>query len=324
MGTAGVKGIGFGTWSWGNKLLWGYSQRQHDPILQATFEQAVRAGLSLIDTADSYGTGQLNGRSELLLGRFVESLPIQQRQRLTIATKLAPYPWRLGRSGFNRAFKASQRRLQGHVKRVQLHWSTARYAPWQEGPLLDGLADLAAQGNGLEVGVSNVGPQRLRWIHARLAERGVKLISVQVQLSLLARQPLQDKQVMAVCRDMGIELLAYSPLALGLLTITPGEMPQPATRLRRGLFNRLLPGSLDLRQGLADIARHREVSQAQVALNWCRAHGATPIAGLRTPDQAIDVSGALAWMLEAEEIKKLDALAKDCAVGMPANPFQSR
>ena len=119
----------------------------------------------------------------------------------------------------------------------------------------------------------------------------------------------------------------FSPLdglALGLLTITPGEMPQPATRLRRGLFNRLLPGSLDLRQGLADIARHREVSQAQVALNWCRAHGATPIAGLRTPDQAIDVSAALGWMLEAEEIKKLDALAKDCAVGMPANPFQSR
>ena len=324
MGDAGVKGIGFGTWSWGNKLLWGYSSEQHDQSLQSTFEHAVRAGLRLIDTADSYGTGKINGRGELLLGRFVEALPIQQRQGLIIATKLAPYPWRLGRKGFDRAFQASQQRLQGHLQRVQLHWSTARYAPWQEGPLLDGLAELAAETNGLEVGVSNVGPQRLLWMHARLAERGVKLISLQVQLSLLAPHPLMEKQVLSVCKEMGIELLAYSPLALGVLTIPPGKLPQKATLLRNGLFRRLLPESLCLRQGLSDIARHREVTQAQVALNWCRAHGTTPIAGLRTPEQAHDAAAALSWMLDSEEKQRLDKLSKNCAVRMPVNPFQSQ
>ena len=109
--------------------------------------------------------------------------PSSQSQRTRPSTRaeaggelnLAPFPWRQGRRGLDRAFNASQKRLGGYLKRVQLHWSTARYAPWQEAALLDGLADLVQAQQVDELGVSNVGPRRLRWMQARLRERGVEL-----------------------------------------------------------------------------------------------------------------------------------------------------
>jgi len=178
-------GIGVGTWSWGNRLLWGYDPGQ-DEQLKACFDRALAVGLRFFDTADSYGTGRFNGRSEALLGTFCAAVPEKLRGEITVATKLAPFPWRLGRDGFARAFAASHRRLQGKLDRVQLHWSTARYAPWQEQPLLDGLADLVAAGEVAGLGVSNMGPRRLRQVHGHLARRGLPLLSLQVQLSLLA------------------------------------------------------------------------------------------------------------------------------------------
>ena len=95
-------------------MLWGYQPERDDPDLAATLSAAVQGGLSLVDTADSYGTGRLNGRSELLLGQFLRAMEPDQSQQLKVATKLAPFPWRLGRGGFKRAFDASKKRLGGH------------------------------------------------------------------------------------------------------------------------------------------------------------------------------------------------------------------
>ncbi|MFM2158093.1 MAG: hypothetical protein RLZZ124_567, partial [Cyanobacteriota bacterium] len=174
MATAALQpGIGVGTWAWGNQFLWGYDPARDDEILAATFQRCLERELLFFDTADSYGTGRFNGRSEILLGRFAGAAEPTVRRRLCIATKLAPFPWRLGRRGYARAFAASQARLQGRLRRVQLHWSTARYAPWQEGPLLEGLADLVLAGEVESLGVSNMGPRRLRQVHAQLARRGV-------------------------------------------------------------------------------------------------------------------------------------------------------
>ena len=323
VGESGVTGIGFGTWSWGNQLLWGYEPDRDDPALAETLEVAVRGGLSLVDTADSYGTGRFNGRSEWLLGRILDRCDGALRAQLTVATKLAPFPWRLGRRGFDRAFSASQERLCGHLQRVQLHWSTARYAPWQEGPLLDGLADLVEEGRVAELGVSNLGPRRLRALHARMQARGVALRSVQVQMSLLAPEPIQFDGLKTTCADLGIDLLAYSPLALGVLTVPPGGSPPQCTRLRAGLFRRLLPASEPLRTAMAQIAAHHQASQAQVALNWCRAHGAMPLPGLRRVTQARDAVKALSWSLSDQDREHLDALALAGQERMPANPFMS-
>ena len=88
---APLNGIGFGTWAWGNKAVWGYDAQRDDARLRTTFRQALSSGLNLIDTADSYGTGSLSGRSEALLGDFIAELPSLRRSQLTVATKLAPF-----------------------------------------------------------------------------------------------------------------------------------------------------------------------------------------------------------------------------------------
>ncbi len=328
----GQPGIGVGTWAWGNQFLWGYQPDRDDAILWTTFRRCLDQGLTFFDTADSYGTGQLNGRSEALLGRFAMAAPAMERERLCIATKLAPFPWRLGRNGYSRAFAASQERLQGQMKRVQLHWSTARYAPWQEGPLVDGLADLVRRGAVESLGVSNVGPKRLRQLHQRLADQGVALSSLQVQLSLLAPQALEPGGTAEVCRELNIELIAYSPLALGLLSrssaafkgSTSTAASRPLTGARRSLFARLEPQVEDLRQTMADIGTGRPGGLAAVALNWCRAHGAMPIPGLRSSDQVDAAAEALSWTLSNNERSALDQLVQATgAARMPANPFQS-
>ena len=317
-----LNGIGFGTWAWGNRLIWGYSQRD-DERIEATFRQAVASGLNLIDTADSYGTGNLNGRSETLLGHFISRLPANRRSELMIATKLAPFPWRLGRRGFDRAFHASKERLKGHLNRVQLHWSTARYAPWQEMALLDGLVDLVHQGLVNELGVSNVGPKGLALMHEHVVKRGVSLRSVQIQFSLLAPASPFLQTFLEFCFKQKIEVLAYSPLAFGILSKPPQFKYIGGTKLRRQVFRSLLDASSSLRQTIHEIAKARDVSMAQVALNWCRGHGTTPIPGLSSPEQATDVSLALNWNLTLEEMQVLDKERDSCSKRMPSNPFQS-
>ena len=266
----------------------------------------------------------MNGRSESLLGGFIDALPASRRSQLVVATKLAPFPWRLGRRGFHRAFDASQKRLGGHLKRVQLHWSTARYAPWQEAALLDGLADLVQAQQVDELGVSNVGPRRLRWMQARLMERGVKLRSVQIQWSLLSPGLAQAQELLDLAQSLDIEVLAYSPLAFGVLSCAPAEEPRPSTWVRQRLYRRLLPESLEIRQLLLAIATERGASMVQVALNWCRATGTTPIPGIRSPRQAMDVAAALTWQLSEAECRALNQTRERCIARMPSNPFQSR
>ncbi len=319
-----MSSIGFGTWAWGNKLLWGYLPEKHDDLLEKTFNEAVNRGLNFIDTADSYGTGQLNGRSEELLGKYLKKLPHSKLKDLTVATKLAPYPWRLGRKGFKAAFTASKSRLQGKLDRVQLHWSTSRYAPWQEVQLIDGLADLYESGLISQIGISNMGPNRLRWIHSRLQIRGIPVKSLQIQFSLLSPATNKYLQIRDACKELNIELLAYSPLALGVLVIPPDETNIPKTSLlRSNLFRRLLPSSLELRKGLHKIACDRNATQAQVALNWCRSHDAIPLVGLRTPKQAKDAGEASKWNLNKKEKESLDLLRNKCKILMTNNPFQS-
>ena len=316
-------GIGFGTWAWGNKLVWGYTAETDDILLKKTFFDAIDGGLDLVDTADSYGTGKLFGQSEKLIGNFLEELPKSKLKKITIATKLAPFPWRIGRNGLNHAFEESNKRLRGHMKRVQLHWSTYRYAPWQEEQLLDGLGDLYEKGLINEIGLSNTGPKRLSFLHQKLKERGIKISSIQRQFSLLTKPTLEDEKIKNICIENNIEYLAYSPLALGILTIPPGKSPKTRTFLRQKLFQNILPKTIELRTLLTEIGKRYSASQAQVAINWVRSHGAKPIVGIRNPFQAKDAISALNWSLNQKEKEKLDFHKKKYLTNMPQNPFTS-
>lgn len=315
--------MGCGTWAWGNRLLWNYTPDM-DTELQAVFDHCVAQGITVFDTGDSYGTGRLNGRSESLLGQFAANYTGAHRDDICIATKLAAYPWRLTRQSMIKACQASAARLQRPVDLVQLHWSTANYAPWQEGALLDGLADLYEQGMVKGVGLSNFGPQRLRQIYPRFRDRGVPIATLQVQYSLLSTYPVTTLDIQAVCQELGIRLIAYSPLALGLLTGKYTDRTSLPQGLRGWLFRQLLPGVQPILQTLTAIATERDKTMAQVALNWCIGKGFIPIPGAKTLAQAKSNAGALGWYLDAGEVAELDAAATRSNKQMVQNIFQTR
>ncbi len=315
--------MGCGTWAWGNRLLWGYDESMDDQ-LQAVFELCVSNGVTLFDTGDSYGTGRLNGRSELLLGRFSREYLGSGKENICIATKLAAYPWRLTPQSMVSACKSSAKRLGRNVDLVQMHWSTANYAPWQEGPLLDGLADLYEQGLVKGVGLSNYGPLRLKRVHQKFAEQGVPITTLQVQYSLLSTYPVTQLGVKEVCDDLGIKLIAYSPLALGLLTGKFSEKGPFPKGIRGLLFRQLLPGVRSLLACLREVAQSRNKTMSQVAINWCICKGSIPIPGAKTVEQARENIGALGWQLDSNEIAELDKAAASADKKMVQNIFQTK
>jgi len=315
--------MGCGTWAWGNRLLWGYTPDM-DEQLQAVFNHCVSQGVTFFDTGDSYGTGRLNGRSESLLGQFAQAYEGDHQAQICLATKLAAYPWRLTRGAMVNACDASARRMERPVDIAQLHWSTANYAPWQEGPLLDGLADLYAQGKVKGIGLSNFGPQRLRKIYPRFRDRGVPITTLQVQYSLLSTYPVKELGIQETCDALGIRLIAYSPLALGILTGKYGEGKPLPSGLRGLLFRQLLPGVKPILQTLSAIATARAKTPSQVALNWCICKGFIPIPGAKTLAQAQQNTGALGWRLDAGEVADLDTAVTRSDKQMVQNIFQTR
>jgi pyridoxine 4-dehydrogenase len=314
--------MGCGTWAWGNRLLWGYDE-SIDDRLQAVFNLCVSSGVTLFDTGDSYGTGKLNGRSELLLGQFAKQYAGANQEKICLATKLAAYPWRLTRGAMVSACQSSARRL-GRVDLVQMHWSTANYAPWQERALLDGLADLYERKLVKGVGLSNYGAKRLRWVHKKFSDRGIPIATLQVQYSLLSTYPVTQLNLKEVCDELGIKLIAYSPLALGLLTGKYTEKSSFPKGIRGVLFRQIIPGIQPLLNCLREIAKARNKTMSQVALNWCICKGTIPIPGAKSVEQAKENIGALGWYLDASEIATLDNAAASSNKKMVQNIFQTK
>ena len=314
--------MGCGTWAWGNRLLWGYD-RSMDSQLQEVFNICVNNDVTLFDTGDSYGTGRLNGRSEILLGKFDRAYQGINKEKICLATKLAPYPWRLTRNSMVAAGKASAKRLGRNIDLVQMHWSTANYFPWQEWQLLDGLADLYEQGLVKGVGLSNYGPKRLKQVYKKMSDRGVSILTLQVQYSLLSTYPVVELGIKDVCDELGIKLIAYSPLCLGILTgkYSQDNLPQG---LRGLLFKQLLSGARPLLDCLKEVAEHRHKTMSQVAINWCICKGTIPIPGAKNPEQAKQNIGALGWQLDRGEIAELDLAAARVDKTMVQNIFQSK
>lgn len=315
--------MGCGTWAWGNRLLWGYEPTM-DQDLQQVFNFCVSQGITLFDTGDSYGTGRLSGRSESLLGQFSQAYQGHHQQEIILATKLAPYPWRLTSGAMERACVASSKRLQRPVDLVQMHWSTANYAPWQEKRLLRGLANLYETGQVKGMGLSNYGGKRLREVHRWFQDWGVPLKTLQVQYSLLSTDPVLKYDVKAVCDELGIQLIAYSPLALGLLT-GKYSLDQPLPKgLRRRVFKEILPNMGELQGCLTELMAQHQKTMAQIALNWCICKGTMPIPGAKNLVQARENAGALGWHLSSAEVEALDCAAGQATKTMVQNPFQSR
>ena len=148
--------LAVGTWQAGNRLLYDYSS-ERDEALLAAWSLARSKGVRFFDTGDSYGTGELEGNAEVLLGRFASTAA----EEAWIHTKLAVYPWRLRPDDFVRACEASLRRIRSRkVALVGQHWSAETYGlGWLQDPAVyEGLSRCVALGLASGVGLSNLGP----------------------------------------------------------------------------------------------------------------------------------------------------------------------
>jgi len=344
-GPIDISALGCGTWSWGNRLLWDYDPSQDEEIYDAY--KAVRdAGVTVFDTADSYGTLDLNGRAEILLGQFERRYLLEEptpeggvagfinqflpkpapnrSQGQQVATKFAPYPWRVFRSSMVQSAKESLARLeQDKLALAQLHWSTANYQPFQERALWEGIADVYDEGLCEAIGVSNYGPLQLQKIAQYMTEREVPLATAQIQYSLLTFKDCKDMN--ASCDSIDCRLISYSPLCLGLLTgkYNLDNLPKFGNP-RRQLFQELLPGATPILNTLEVIAKDMGKSQSQVAINWAIAKGTVPIPGARTLQQAEENLGALGWELSEGMVEELDRAALGIDKPMIQNIFQTK
>lgn len=299
-----VTSVGIGTWAWGDTLFWGYGKDYGVSQVRDAFAATLDAGVSFFDTAEVYGLGE----SESLLGRFMKELgrPAQ------IATKYFPVPWRFTSQSVSDALTASLKRLQ--VEQIELYQVHSPFSFFMsQETLMNALADEVQRGRIASVGVSNYSAEQMREAHGYLAARGIPLAVNQVQYSLLERK-IERNGVLDTARELGVTILAYSPLAQGLLTgkYTPENYVKPTgarqldPRFSKGGLEKIAP----VIQLLHQLGEKYDRTPAQVALNWLIAQGVVPIPGAKTAQQAQQNAGALGWSLNPSEVEQLDQVTR--------------
>jgi aryl-alcohol dehydrogenase-like predicted oxidoreductase len=289
--------VGAGTSAWGDTRAWRYGRTYRDADLRAAFDAAIASGVRLFDTAEIYGFG----RAEALLGRFIAD----SGEAVSIATKFFPYPWRVAGAQLIAALRGSLTRLGvTRVALYQIHWPLGPRSPasW-----MDQLAAAVAEGLVAEVGVSNYSASQMRAAYERLAARGVRLASNQVEYSLL-RRGVESNGVLDACRELNVKLVAYRPLAAGVLSgkYLPDARPPGVRRLR--FRKRLLSDLGELVALLGEIGRaNGNRTRGQVALNWLICQGTLPIPGAVSAAQARENAGAAGWRLRPADVAALSA-----------------
>ena len=300
-----IPALGVGTWSWGDSLFWQYGQDYGANDVQQAFEASLAAGVNFFDTAEVYGLG----KSEELLGQFVQ----QAETPVVVATKYFPLPWRFNAQAVADALTASLKRLQlPTVALYQIHWPFD-FLMGQKA-LMNALADEVKQGRIQAIGVSNYSASQMHKAHGYLAERGIPLAVNQVQYSLFHRK-IESNGVLGAAKDLGVTILAYSPLAQGLVTGKyTVETYQPPTGARR-IDPRFSKNNLSkigpVISVLKEIGQRYDKTPAQVALNWLIARGdVMPIPGAKTANQAKQNAGALGWTLTTAEQEHIGEVTK--------------
>lgn len=292
--------LGLGAWAWGDRVVWQYGRGYSDADLRQAFQTSIVEGIRFIDTAEVYGSG----RSERLTGQFIK----EADQPVLVATKFFPLPWRLTKTSIRSALKSSLVRLGLEtVDLYQIHMPTPLLSPEA---MMEGMLMCVEAGLTRMVGVSNFNQAYMLRAYSTLARHNIPLASNQVHYSLLNRT-VEKNGLLARCKELGMRLIAYSPLEMGLLTgkYNP-ENPPPGNRSVRygSVLNKIGP-LLKLMTAIGQ--DHGGKPNAQVALNWVICKGALPIPGAKNADQALQNAGALGWSLTEEEIARLDAASDE-------------
>jgi aryl-alcohol dehydrogenase-like predicted oxidoreductase len=280
----------------------GTPQSEKDAIIKS----ALDGGVNWFDTAEIYG----GGRSERALSAALETNQIADEDVL-IASKWWPFPRFAG--NIPRTVKTRLKNLSPYTLDLyQVHWPNSLSPPEAQ---MDAMADLFEAGKIRAVGVSNFGPEYTRRAHAALVKRGLGLASNQVQYSLLDRS-IETNGILDIAKELGVSIIAWSPIASGLLSGRFHNDPEALARTpvgRRTRFAARLEETRPLIEALGEIAAGHGASVSQVALNWLiHFHGETVVAipGASKEEHAAEAAGVLDFCLTDEEMEQIDQLTR--------------
>jgi len=295
-----ISPLGVGTMSWSGGEGRGAYGGTRPADEEAAFRASLASGVTLFDTMGMYSRGKCERRvGELSRGT-----------NAVIATKFLPsrlvppaFPYLP--SHLPKLLDAALARLdRSTVDLYQLR--TFGFVPIKA--WMNRLADAVEAGKVRAVGVSGFTEEKLRAAHAALEARGIPLASIQNQYSLLDRGP-EFNGVLDACRELGVTLIAFSPLALGALSgkYRPGHLPDDMLRRRMaGPFrSNRIASTFHVTEKLAAIGASHGKSVPQVALRYLIEQGAVPIPGAKNEKQARDNAGALTFSLSGSEMNEL-------------------
>jgi myo-inositol catabolism protein IolS len=302
-----VSRIVCGGWQAGKDLWAGIRDDESIAAMRAAFE----AGITAFDTAEDYG----NGHSERILGQALGHC----RDQIVIATKVS---WHhLRREQIVEACERSLRNLgTDRIDLYQVHWPAGTFGS-ERVPLEESMAalvDLRAQGKIRAIGVSNFDLAQLEE-----ACRLGPVDSLQPPYSLFWR--VIEADLLPFCERAGIAILAYSPLAQGLLTgrfhaghgFAPGDNRADNKLFQGDTFQRALAAV----EALRPIAARHGGSLAQLALAWITSHPtAAAIAGVRSAAQAGENAAAGDVALPAADLAEMDRISRQVVDHLDENP----
>ncbi len=299
--------IGLGTWQLAggsglDKLVWqGVSDQETNEIVRT----ALAGGINWFDTAEAYGMGRSERRLALALRAAGAS-----DEDVLIATKWMPLMRTAGSLSAN--IEHRKECLSPYsVGLLQIHQPIALSTIKAQ---MEALAGLVDQGMVRAVGISNFPAPMMRRAHAWLSARGIPLASNQVKVSLLNRH-IETNGVLKAAKELGVTIIAWSPLDMGMLT---GKFHQDPDLLknrpagRRVVLRVRLERSRELVRALEEIAAANGVTPAVVALSWLvNFYGETVVAipGASKVSQAEQNLTANELRLSPREMGRLDELS---------------
>ena len=303
-----ISSIGLGTMQFAGGLgfLRFILQKLSTETMIGIVQAAIDGGINWFDTAEIYGRGS----SERYLANALK-VAGKTSADVVIATKWFPLFRTAGNVG-----KSIDLRLQCldgfNIDLYQVHFPNSFSSI---GDIMKRMADLVEKGKIRSIGVSNFSAEQMHHAHKVLAERGLPLASNQVHYSLLKRD-IESNGILDTARQLGITIIAYSPLESGLLS---GKFHNAENAFRNTPFYRRvslkskLNKSRQLVNTLSEIAIAHGATPAQIALNWLiNFHGEAVVAipGASTVKQARDNAASMSFNLSSAELAQIDRLSR--------------
>lgn len=296
--------IGLGAWQFseGRGGAFGHWSALTPEVTSGIIGKALAGGINWFDTAELYG----HGRSERGLSRGLQ-LAGMANGDVVIATKWNP----LLRTAKSIEKTIAERQACLAPFAIDLHQVHLPLSFSSTEAEMDAMADLIEADKIRAAGVSNFSAPRMRRAHERLVQRGFSLASNQVKYSIMNRG-IESNGVLDTAKELGITIIAYSPLEMGLLTGKfHKDLDLLSTRptVRRMRLSRLIEKSRPLIAALEEIAAAHNATTAQVALNWLiHFHGNTvvTIPGASEVHHVEQSAGAMRFTLTEQEMAEID------------------